>query len=403
MDINLNSWLIDKKIKGINVTADLKLYDYWQVAGNILEKNEYQRRKVNTKENTYSLLRRDLIQGCIMPPIILAVSESLGERINSTIETVISNGEISQSEKELIEEVIFLAFEKSELLILDGMQRTFTIGSAISHADNEEIELLKKHSLRVEIYIGLSKMGILYRMFTLNTGQTPMSFRHQLEMLYHDYLDQDNLPNGISVKKEIDESKARGIGVYKYQDVIDMFYSYSTGTSQSIDKETLVTKLKEMEFLAKYDSDSEDMIKLLEVYNNFVLKLEELSNEWKFQNPDIPRPFGNSVASIFGKVQSMTGFGSACSKLISLGVYQNLGEIKDSIQNLSFPNEDFETGLDHLVEILDEVAKEAKKIGNAQRAYFEVAYRELFNPNSDTYSNLTTCWLNAQEKYGILY
>lgn len=403
MDIIFNSWLIDKKIKGINVTADLKLEEYWKMAKDILEKNEFQRRKVNTKGNTYSLLKRDLIQGCIMPPIILAVTESFGEGIKHKIESIIDNGLLTEADKEILSEFIVQAFIKGELLILDGMQRSFTIGSALNQASPEELELLIKHSLRVEIYLGLSKMGILYRMFTLNTGQTPMSFRHQLEMLYYDYLDEDNLPDGISVLREIDEGRARGIGMYKYQDVIDMFYSFSTGTSQSIDKETLVSKLKEMEFLEKYNSESEDMIKLLEVYHKYVLKMNELSGDWKFTNPEVDRPFGSNVASIFGKVQSMTGFGSACSKLIRVGIYSNLSDIEDTISKLEFLEGDSQTGLDQLVVVLDEVAKSAKKIGNAQRAYFEIAYRELLNPESDTYLDLTECWLHAQEKYRILY
>jgi hypothetical protein len=32
-------------------------------------------------------------------------------------------------------------------------------------------------------------------MLTLNTGQTPMSLRQQIEMLYFDYLDNAGLPN----------------------------------------------------------------------------------------------------------------------------------------------------------------------------------------------------------------
>lgn len=36
----------------------------------------------------------------------------------------------------------------------------------------------------VEIYFKINRFGNLYRMLTLNTGQTPMSLRHQIEILY---------------------------------------------------------------------------------------------------------------------------------------------------------------------------------------------------------------------------
>ena len=50
-----------------------------------------------------------------------------------------------------------------------------------------------------------------------------MSFRHQLEILYNDYIDSKNLGHGIEVLREVDERRARGAGKYKFSDVVDMF------------------------------------------------------------------------------------------------------------------------------------------------------------------------------------
>ncbi len=39
--------------------------------------------------------------------------------------------------------------------------------------------------------MGIKRIGLLYRMITLNTGQTTMSTRHLMEILYHDYVGAD--------------------------------------------------------------------------------------------------------------------------------------------------------------------------------------------------------------------
>lgn len=404
---SIESILIDKKILGLNASLTLSIRDYWKVAENILNKNDLQRRKVKAKGNAYTLLKRDLLEGCIMPPIILAVTEEYGDGISDLVSDVIQQGYVDKESREKLVTFIGQAFQQKQLIILDGLQRSYTIKSAL-----EEAELIGKdigsNEIRIEVYIGLSKMGILYRMLTLNTGQTPMSFRHQLEMLYHDYLDRNNLPDGISVLREIDESRARGIGKYKFSDVIDLFYSYSTGTYQAMDKETLVSQLKELNFLESYRPGAEDMLYLLQVYTKMVTKISSLSNDWEFpsgvEKPDqIVRPFGKNVASIFGKSQAMTGFGSACSRLIKAKKFNSLEHLGETFEQFSFGEMEPEFGLGQLIKILNEVNQMASRIGEHQRAYFDLAFRELLNPDSDNYCDLSNCWIEAKEKFDLMF
>lgn len=58
------------------------------------------------------------------------------------------------------------------------------------------------NKLRLEVYVNINKFGVLYRMLTLNTGQTPMSVRHQIEMLYSDMLDKEI--NGVKLITEVE-------------------------------------------------------------------------------------------------------------------------------------------------------------------------------------------------------
>lgn len=411
--LHFTSFLIDHKIMGVNVGVELTIGDYLSFAPEILKRNEYQRRRVSSPGKTYELLRRDLVNGCIIPPIILAVTDAYGAALGQLVEKAVKENDTSAYEAE-IRSFIERAVDERQLLILDGLQRTSTLRDIVNSPSllGENAQRFLEHRIRVEIYVGLSKPGILYRMLTLNTGQMPMSFRHQLEILYHDYLDRTDLPNGIEVLKESDDRRARGSGKYKYQDVVDMFYAYSTGSPMPYDKQALAGQLREESFLETYEyrPGRDDMLSLVVSHNRLVRQIDTLSNNWHLdtENPSdddilgVARPFGTSVATILERPQPMAGFGAECKRLIDNGKIQSVAEVDTLIDGLHFsgdPAESFNT----LLRILEEIAAKAKRIGDSQRIYFQLAFRALLTEESDSYLDLTTCWLKAQENFEMLY
>lgn len=325
--MEFHSWFVDKKVMGINVSLDMTISEYEQLCSGIISNNPLQRKRVGAKGKVYELLRKDLLDGCVMPPIVLAVTEEYGETVLQQVRQCIESGDVTNDHRTYLSNFVEQATQNQQMLILDGLQRTNTIHQSIQDAREagRDAEFLSM-KIRAEVYLGLNKMGILYRMLTLNTGQTPMSFRHQIEILYHDFIDRDNLPDGIRVTREVDDSRARGVGNYKYQDVVDMLYAFTTGTPMSLNKQALVTELKEIGFLQGYRPGQEDLTSLLTMYNRLMQRIEELSDGWRLQQNSeeevslaVERPFGTTVASIFGKVQPMTGFGSEIKRLIDTG------------------------------------------------------------------------------------
>jgi hypothetical protein len=407
--VKFHSWLIDRKIRAVNVSLDIPLGEYSDLASDILSRNELQRRKVSSAGKVYELLRRDLLEGCVMPPIILAVSERRSDEIRNDIANCCkAQTELSTVDRNKIEDFVQRAMAERGLIILDGLQRTYTVLECLNSVDDgTKREELKNRPIRLEIYVGLSKMGILYRMLTLNTGQTPMTFRHQIETLYHDYIDSMSLPDGITVIREVDERRSRGLGKYKYSDVVDMFYAYATGLPQSIDREALVTKLRELDFIEHYQPDSDDMLQLLRTYNQLVAKVHDSSNNWQAPEHqkdefEVEGPFGKSIPSIFAKVQPMTGFGAECQRLVRSGQINGINDLTPLIEQCEF-NGPPEDSLRQLLIILDQIAKTAKKIGDAQRTYFQFAFRQLFNKDSDSYLDLSGCWLAGQAAYKSMF
>lgn len=398
---------------GVNVGVELTIGDYLSFAPEILKRNEYQRRRVSSPGKTYDLLRRDLVNGCIIPPIILAVTDAYGAELGRLVEKAVAENDTTAYEPE-IKNFIERAVQERQLLILDGLQRTSTLRDIVSSPTllGQNTERFLEHRIRVEIYVGLSKPGILYRMLTLNTGQTPMSFRHQLEILYHDYLDRTDLPNGIEVLKESDDRRARGAGKYKYQDVVDMFYAYSTGSPMPYDKQALAGQLREENFLETYEYQPgrDHMLSLVVSHNRLVAHINTLSNNWHLGSErddnaeavGVARPFGTSVATILERPQPMAGFGAECKRLIDNNKIECVADIDSLIDQLHYsgdPEESFNT----LLRVLEEIAAKAKRIGDSQRIYFQLAFRALLTEESDSYLDLSTCWLKAQENFEMLY
>jgi hypothetical protein len=98
----------------------------------------------------------------------------------------------------------------------------------------------------------------------------------------------------------------------------------------------------------------------------------------------------------------MTGFGAECKRMLKTGSIQSLDEISGMIDQLHFSG-DVDDALNGMLTILDQIAKKAKRIGDAQRIYFQLVFRALFQPESDCRFDLSACWLKAQENYELLH
>lgn len=415
--MKFNSWLLDKKIKGLNVSLELSIEEYWEFANSILKKNEYQRKKVKASGKIYQLLGRDLKSGSIMPPIILAVSGEIDEHATTIVEKCLKSNDMDGKSKKDLKKFVGRAIEKGHILILDGLQRTYTIEECIKSLKRkpkgkQDIDDFYNTKIRAEIYVGLSKLGILYRMITLNTGQTPMTLRHQIEMLYQGYLDNDLMKAlGIKLVREVEGKTPRNIGEYKYSDVADMYYSFTVCSPNSYSKQTISTILKEHEFLEGFQPENTvDFNKLIEVYHDFVIKVDELFSDWSLSEETASDlggpPLGKNVGSIGRKVQVMAGFGAACSKLIKLGQYKGIDEIDDSAISLLEigMEEQFDEGpLEWLIECLDEIRAGAKKVGESQRAYFNLFFKHLFNKDHESFLKLSDAMVSARDAYDASY
>ena len=383
--MKIASDLYDSRIRAKNLLVEMTIEEYEELVKDIISKNEFQRKRVRSSKTVYALLKEDLLKQCIIPPIVLALTNDVH----------FSNDNEALFQSELIA-------SRDHLVILDGLQRTHTIFDLLSDIrtknDESVLETLLATKLRIEIYVGLNRLGILYRMLTLNTGQTPMSLRQQIEMLYLDYLNKDI--DGVELIRESQGRIASGTSQYNFKDVIEGFNAYLDRDELPIDKANILENINSLEKLSKENQNSELFEKYLSSLYVLINKFVELCDDSEISKDyidDNGSPFGKNATQIFKKPQAISGFGAAIGKLIDFEALTGIDEVKTIINDMNI-----DSGNDFLEDINDSLLwlkNNSKKIGNAQRSFFTFFFRDLLNKDSDSFNDPIKSSKSALRKY----
>lgn len=171
--------VINSQVLLADVSYDQALKDLFP----LINRLDAQRKLLDNK--FYKRLERDIIDGCIMPPITIAF-------VNST------SKDIEDTESYVKENI-------SKAYILDGIQRLNTLRRA-----QGQLGFDGDRKLLLNIIISPSKDMLLYRMITLNNGQKPMTPRHQIEMLTQELFDFSSLDISVQTEKERSEKVIQG-------------------------------------------------------------------------------------------------------------------------------------------------------------------------------------------------
>ena len=138
-------------------------------------------RKIISGRKTYQTLRADLQRGCILPPIVLAVSEietknCLPSVKEKTVENVTPDHLVNIA-KAINER------SNTGIRIVDGLQRTNALRDVSDNLQDEELLNFLSTPIRLEFWINIKFVSLAYRMLLLNAGQKPMSMKHQIEIV----------------------------------------------------------------------------------------------------------------------------------------------------------------------------------------------------------------------------
>lgn len=300
----------DKVVAGKSHLVEMRIGEYIRLARVVLEKNEFQRKRVRASKTTYSLLKKDLKVGCVIPPIVLA-----HRRKDNSPDAVV---DVARALNEAPEEFI----------ILDGLQRSFTLIDVAEELSGADLRNFLNRSVRCEIYEGVNRAGILYRMLTLNTGQTTMSLRHQIEIMYLDYLDQDI--DGVRLLREVDGGAAKKINEYNFREMVEGFNSYIERNEMPMDKADVLDNISGLENLAIEENDADLFSEFISLWHSFISQISSLEIEVDDEGYDDERSDDEDDASkkrddtyvwakngvkMFKRAQAVSGFGAALGLL----------------------------------------------------------------------------------------
>jgi len=369
------SIIFDGRIKAHNILLDYTIGEYLNAVRGVVAKNPFQRKRVAASKSVYALLRQDIMEGCVIPPIVLALSNTPATVDFDDYDQVIK----------LIET------HEDHLLILDGLQRTHSLLDLETAIEDEaQRQRVLGHKLRVEIYVGIDRLGILYRMLTLNTGQTPMSLRQQIEMLYLDYLDTG--VEGIHFVREVDEERATANVELNFRDTIEGFNSYISRDENPLERGDLLDNIQSLQNLA-HETSSHDLFReFVLAWVAFLDRIQAICgatslNADNSEGMDIG--WGKNAVQVFKKSQVVTGFGAALGKMKAFEILDDLSEIPQVATSVELGADSPEELLQSINKSLGWIKANSKKIGSSQRSYFQYFFRELFNKETDSYLNLS--------------
>lgn len=363
------STVLDGRVNCDNLLLEMTIGEYLNVAEAALGHNEFQRRKVKGSKTVYALLKEDLLKGCVIPPLVLSLAENL-------------TGEIGH----------FLDVNKNHLLILDGLQRTHSIidvrNELVAKNNEEELSRLLSRPLRIELYCGINRIGVLYRMLTLNTGQTPMSLRQQIEMLYLDYTNVEG--TGLSLIREVDDLAITQPSQYNFKDVIEGFSSFLERDELPLDRTDLLENIKGLDNLSRETRDVDVFKEFLLTVNAFIQKANELIGNSTLSDDYVEKfgiTWGGDAFEIFKRPQCLTGFGAAIGRLRDVQALSGFTNARELISKITLTGTP-EAFLEQMNDKLLDIKKRAKKIGNSQRLFFAYYFRELLNPEAINHLSL---------------
>jgi hypothetical protein len=184
----------------------------------LIDKTEFQRKLQDKK--FYAKLERDIVDGCVMPPITVALVT------DQQFDTLTQLGK-------------FINDNIKEAFVLDGIQRLNTLARAAT-----DLSFNDDYNIYINFVLCDSVEKLLYRMITLNNGQRPMTPRHQVEIMIANVFNFKRL--GIEVISEKDGVAGTGKKAFKKADLIQAYLAFMADSPIVDNKKIIEEKMDDL-------------------------------------------------------------------------------------------------------------------------------------------------------------
>lgn len=232
---------LDERINGFCATITCT-YEWYLAATTGAEANLNIQRGIIKDSKAYQTLRADLRRGCILPPLVLAVSGiSFPANLNNTTLTndVLRGPLIEELQTQMNR------LRPGDTYIIDGLQRT----NALRQTSDDLATLLDERAkflarpLRVEIWLNIPFGAVAYRMLLLNAGQKPMSMKHQVEILSMKLAEDLRPIPGLEILMSLSSQRRVHAGQFTLAKLSQSFQAWLQGTPNIDVRNTVMEQL----------------------------------------------------------------------------------------------------------------------------------------------------------------
>ncbi len=353
--------------------CQISIDEYFDFVGENYNKFQLQRKKEIHKG--YKRLKDDLKNGALIPGITLAIEPSKANQIIPIIESC-DNEKIIEAIKKL----------NDNIYILDGLQRSHKIKELLDSG----IKFNDEQKLLLEIWIEPEISNLVYRLIVLNSGQKPMSMRHQIELLFTTMrITLMNEIDGLEILVETEEETRTGALQFPFERLVTAYYSFLT-KSPEVDKSSIVSqKLVEEKIM---DDSEEFLSESFMSFKKYLLKYCALDKEiFRIYEKGEFKNYRNWLA----EANTINSFFSSVGKLNE----SRPERINSALSKLNEALLNGKTGSDPLKlseykKIREEVADPKKyNVGYATRRLLSISFDEFIRDEGER--TLHECWIES--------
>jgi len=375
MSLQILGYTKDCRTQTNVVYAEINIVDYLNLVGEDFDRFEIQRKRVDPKK--YTRLKEDIRKGALLPGITLAIDHL---KVDDFIPLV-----DKRKSAELIKKL--LGFE--DIYILDGLQRSYII----KDIKDEGFQFKSDQKLLLEIWFEKEISHLIYRLIVLNSGQRPMSMRHQVELLFMTMKNElQNRITGLEIYSEKDATVRNHAKKFSFDRLVNAYYSFLT-KSPEIERENLVVKkLNENEIMSSEENVLNDAFNDFVDYLNIYTQLDVVFYEYySTKNSNL-----NGFKNWLSDENTLKSFFAAVGKIssddrkkerIEISMNKIIEVIKSSVDNVDpFDMEIFN-------QVKGGIDPKRVNVGIGTRKLIMDGFREFINSEGD--DKLEDCWKSA--------
>jgi len=339
------------------IYAHADINSYLNLVGEGFDEFEIQRKRVQHK--AYDRMKKDIMAGTLLPTITLAVKKD-------SIPKLIDNIENNES-------LVSLMSVPDRVNILDGLQRTHIL----SDIRSEGFEFPEDQKIMLEFWLEENVNNLIYRIIVLNSGQKPMSMRHQIELLFSTTKEniREKIP-AIEIITERDEQRRTRAEKYPLERLAISYYAFLTKSTE-IDKENVIAQRLIEESILEGGEES-----LGEKFNKFTEYLKMFS----VLDREIFKVYDAHVGTWFGSENVMIAFFSAISDFSITPAREErittaLNKLKSDLENST--NKSDILGYQNYQEAIKGLPSRKTNVGYATRKLLATTFKEYFREDGE--------------------